>query len=190
MLTHQLVRYKRRVPDLDRWLTDPAICVRHSRESNASADDLWAAASRVRIADVGLLGRLIRWRIPGTPARITLDELFRRPPFLVLEDDRDRALVSGLVGRIWTLRRDYPKLSDPEEFVSWSVRGTSRVVFANWVEEGDGGRTRLLSEARVEAFGVQGRLGLAAVRPLVGRFHNRIGADGLAAAVRRAEQGR
>jgi len=39
---------------------------------------------------------------------------------------------------------------------------------------------------RVQAFGAQGRLGLAAVRPLVRRFHQLIGTDGIAAAVRRA----
>jgi hypothetical protein len=188
MLTDEPLRYKPRVPDLDRWLKDPALRVFHTRESGAGADELWAAASAVRIGEAGLLGRLIRWRIPGIPATITFDELFRRAPFLVLDEDR-HALVSGLVGRIWTLRRDYPTLSDPEEFRAWSARGTARVVFANWVEETDGGRTRLSSEARVDAFGVQGRFGVGAVRPLVSRFQNRIGSDGLATAVRRAESG-
>jgi hypothetical protein len=139
----------------------------------------------VRIADAGLLGRLIRWRIPGTRARITFDELFREPPFIVLEDGA-RTLVSGLVGRIWTLRRDYPTLSDPEEFRNWSASGTARVVFANWVEERRGS-ARLSSEVRVEAIGVQGRLGVRAVRPLVSTFQGRIGTDGLEAAVRHAE---
>ena len=51
---------------------------------------------------------------------------------MVLEEGED-GLVSGLVGRIWTLRRDYPQLSDAEEFQHWSQRGTARVLFANWV---------------------------------------------------------
>jgi hypothetical protein len=179
------------VPDLDRWLKDPALRVYHWRQSDAGPDELWSAAKQVLVADAGLLGRLIRWRIPGTPAGVTFDELFRQPPFLVLEDDGDRALVSGLVGRIWTLRRDYPSLSDPDEFREWSKSGTARVVFANWVAVADGasGRARLCSEARVEAIGTRGRLGVAAIRPLVGRFHGRIGADGLDAAVRKAEAG-
>ncbi len=42
--------------------------------------------------------------------------------------------MSGIVGRIWTLRRDYPELRDPEEFRAWSTPGTARVVFANWIE--------------------------------------------------------
>ncbi len=179
-----------RVPDLDRWLPDPALRVHHWREADASADALWEAARRVRVADVGLLGRLIRWRIPETRAGITFDELFREPPFLVLEASDGRALVSGLVGRIWTLRRDYPTLSDANEFRQWSKSGTARVLFANWVQEpGDGARPRLVSEARVEAIGSRGRVGVAAVRPLVRTFHGLIGTDGLERAVKTAEGG-
>jgi hypothetical protein len=174
-------------PDLDHWLPNPALCIVHSRESSASADQLWSAARTVRIADAGLLGRLIRWRIPGTPARLPFDELFRRPPFTVLDGGQDHALISCLVGRIWTIRRDYPQLSDPQEFRTWREPGTARVLFANWVSVGADGRTRLASEARVDAIGRQGRLGLAAVRPLVASFHGLIGSDGIAAAVRRAE---
>ncbi len=174
-------------PDLEQWLPNPALCIAHSRESSASADQLWAAARTVRVADAGLLGRLVRLRIPGTPAREKFDELFRRPPFTVLDGGQDHALVSGLVGRIWTIRRDYPQLSDPEEFRTWRQPGTARVLFANWVSVGADGHTRLASEVRVDTNGRQGRLGLAAVRPLIASFHNLIGSDGIAAAVRRAE---
>jgi hypothetical protein len=166
--------------DLDHWLPAPTLRIAHSRESSADADALWSAARSVRLAETGLLGRLVRWRIPGTELAITFDELFRNPPFVVL-GEQPRALASGLVGRIWTLRRDYPRLSGPDEFREWSAHGTARVLFANWV---DG--ERLYSEARVDAFGVQGRMGLAAVRPLVASFHHLIGAEGLEAAVRQA----
>jgi hypothetical protein len=99
----------------------------------------------------------------------------------------DHALVAGIVGRIWTIRRDYPDLTDPEQFAGWSAPGTARVVFANWVEA-DGGGAALSAEARVEAFGVQGRVGVAMVRPLVAAFHDLIGSDGIEAAVRAAER--
>ncbi len=186
---HLLLRSSLTVsPDLDRWLPSPMLRVAHSRHSKASPEELWAAARMVRISDAALLGRLIRWRIPGTRPQITFDELFRQPPFLVLEGGQDMALVSGLVGRIWTLRRDYPRLSDPEDFRQWSARGTARVVFANWVSDEEGGRSTLSSEARVDAIGAQGRLGVAAVRPLVSAFQHLIASDGIAAAVRRAEK--
>jgi hypothetical protein len=188
MLTGEPFRYKPRMPDLDRWLPDPALRVFHRRESDADPEALWAAARGVRVREVGRLGRLIRWRIPGTQPEMRFDELFREPPFIVLESDDAGALVSGLVGRIWTLRRDYPLLSGPDEFRAWSTRGTTRVVFGNWVEVSDG-RSWLVSEARVEAFGVQGRLGVRAVRPLVRAFHGLIGSEGLEAAVLKAGRG-
>jgi hypothetical protein len=176
-------------PDLDYWLPSPGLRIVHARETHADADDLWAAARSVQLADSGLLGRLIRWHIPGTQLAITFDELFRSAPFLVL-DDRERGLVSGLVGRIWALRRDYQRLSDPNEFRAWSTRGTARVLFANWVDGDTGdGSARLISEARVDAIGARGRAGLVAVRPLVRTFHHLIASDGIAVAVRRAERG-
>jgi hypothetical protein len=136
-----------------------------------------------------MLGRLVRWRIPGTPADVSFDEMFRRPPFMVLDEHAEEALISGLVGRIWTLRRDYPELSDPEEFRRWEQPGTARVVFANWMEDTDGG-TALVSETRVQGFGAQGRLGVRAVGPLIRAFQHLVGSDGIEAAVRLAEQSR
>ena len=144
------------------------------------------AAKRVRLADTGRLGRLVRWRIPGLARDQGFDALFRESPFIVLQAG-ERALVSGLVGRIWTLRRDYPELTGADEFRGWSRRGTARVLFANWVATSGDGRAELCSEARVQAFGVQGRMGLAAVRPLVGRFQGLVGSEGLDAAVKLAE---
>jgi hypothetical protein len=176
------------MPDLDHWLPKPSMRVAHRRESDATPERLWQASREVTLAETRRLGRIVRWRIPGLAPDLTFDEMFRAPPFLVLSEDGGRALVSGLVGRIWTLRRDYPRLTDPEEFRAWSTGGTARVLFANWVQDGEDGRAALQSEVRVEAIGAQGRIGVAAVRPLVGAFGNLIGSDGIEAAVRLAER--
>jgi len=48
----------------------------------------------------------------------------------------------------------------------------------------------LHSETRVRAYGPQGRIGLASLRPLVRAFEQLIGSDALAAAVRQAERRR
>lgn len=176
-------------PDLDRWLPGPSLHVTYRRESSASAERLWEAARTVRLSDTRLLGRLVRWRIPGLPADMSFDQLFRCPPFMVLDEDEGRTLVSGLVGRIWTLRRDYPELGDPAEFERWSEPGTARVVFANWIERVPSGRMAMSTEARVQAVGAQGRVGVSAVRPLVTAFGYLVGSDGIATAVRLAEQG-
>jgi hypothetical protein len=175
-------------PDLDKWLAKPALRVVHRRESSVSAAKLWQAAREVRLADTAVLGRLVRWRIPGLPRELGYDGLFRQPPFIVLEEG-EHALVSGLVGRIWTLRRDYPRLDSPDEFAQWSRGGTARVVIANWAQPRDGGGSVLAAEARVEAVGAQGRLGVAAVRPVVRAFQQLVGSEGISAAVRRAERG-
>ncbi len=175
-------------PDLDRWVAKPAIRVSHRRRSAVAPDRLWEAAQSVTLRETSVLGRLIRWRIPGLSADISFEELFRNPPFLVLHET-ERLLVSGLVGRIWTLRRDYPQPASEEEYRGFSQRGTARVVFAHWVQaDPDGETATLASEARVEAIGTQGRVGVAAVRPLVRAFHPLIATDGIEAAVRRAEK--
>lgn len=173
-------------PDLDHWIPEPALRVAHRRESSVTPEHLWACAQQVRIADAGRLGRLIRWRIPGIGPDMRFDAMFRQPPFLELENG-EQGLASGLVGRIWTLRRDYPQLGAPEEFRSWTARGTARVLFANWVEPTSGG-SAIASEARVDAVGKRGWIGISAVRPLVSRFQHLIGSEGIAAAVRLAER--
>ena len=175
-------------PDLDAWLADPAIRVRHQREAPVDEATLWAAARTVRVGDTRVLGRLLRWRIPGVPASITYDELFREPPFAVLEE-AEGAVVSGLVGRIWTLRRDYPLIAGPDEFLSWSMEGTVRVLYANWVEPAGSGGAAVVSETRVRATDRDGRRGLAGVRPLISGFNALIGREALDLAVRRAQAG-
>jgi len=176
-------------PDLDGWLPNPSIRVAHRRESDAPPDRLWDAARSIRLSDTRLLGRLVRWRIPGLAPDLAFDDLFRSPPFLVLSEDDHRVLVSGLVGRIWTLRRDYPQLGNPEEFKNWSTSGTARVVFANWIETASPDRrSAICAEARVQPIGVQGRLGVAAVRGLVNAFGSLLGSDGIEIAARRAEK--
>lgn len=172
-------------PELDPWLPKPTVRVAHTRRSSASPDELWRAARTVRVRDTALLGRLVQWRIPGTPAEISYSELFRRAPFTALEDG-ELSFVSGIVGRIWTLRRDYPTLAGAEEFRRFDSAGTARVVFAMWAADDPGG-ARLSAEVRVAPIGSQGRFGVAAVRPLIAAFQQLIGSDGLAAAVRRAE---
>ena len=162
--------------------------IRHRREAAVEPATLWTAASAVRLADARRLGRLIRLRIPGLDPDLTIDQMFRSPPFNVL-DEGARMLVAGLVGRIWTLRRDYPTLSDPEEFRTWSAPGTVRVLFANWVQPTGSGGSALVSETRVAAVDWRGRLGLAAVRPLIAGSHTLISSDGINAAIARAEHG-
>jgi len=174
--------------DLDRWLPHAVVRTHHRRTAGATPATLWRAAQEISLADTRALGRLIRWRIPGTPARRTYDGLFRSYPFTVLEQGESH-LVSGLCGRIWTLERDYPSLAGPAEFAAWDVQGTVRVLFAHWVTPAGNGRAQLSTEARVEPVDRQSALRLKTLWSVIGRFEPLVGTEPLRLAVRRAESG-
>ena len=161
----------------------------HRRSAAATPEALWEAAREVRLSDTRALERLVRWRIPGVVHGQTYDELFRTDPFTLLAAG-DTWSVSGLCGRIWTLTRDYPRLSGPEDFRAWDERGTVRVLFAHWTEPGDNGRATLVSEARVDPVDGLARARLKALWTVIGPFERLVGAEPLAVAVRRAEGAR
>jgi hypothetical protein len=171
---------------LDRWLPRPAIRAHHRRASTADADTLWRAALEVRLSDTRALGRVVRWRIPGTAADQPFGDLFRAYPFTVLEDGAN-LLVSGLCGRIWTPARDYPTLEGPGAFRDWHEPGTARVLFAHWTAPCPDGRTELISEARVQPVDRAAAIRLRVLWRVVGPFERLVGGDGLTTAVRRAE---
>jgi hypothetical protein len=130
----------------------------------------------------------VRWRIPETSPEITFRDLFRRYPFVVL-DEGENWSVSGLCGRIWTLRRDYPRIQGPAEFRSWEEPGTVKVVIANWIDPGHDGANALVSESRVEPIDRGAQIRLRALWTVVGRFERLVGGEALKVATRRAELG-
>ena len=173
-------------PDLDSWLPDPQVRTCHRRSAEAEADRLWRAAGTVRLSDAPVLGRAVRWRIPGTSPDVSFRDLFREYPFAVIADGAHWS-VSGMCGRIWTLRRDYPRLEGADDFLAWEEPGTVRVVLAHWIEPDGAGRSSLVSEARIKPVDGQAGLRLRAVWAIVGHFERLIGSEVLSAAVREAE---
>jgi hypothetical protein len=173
--------------DLDTWLPSPAIRTRHRRAAHAAPEHLWSAALDLRVDATGPLGRVIRWRIPGLPHGVTFGGLFSSPPFTVLAEGEDWQ-VSGLAGRIWTLRRDYPRLDDAEAFAAWSQPGTARVLFAHWIEPDGDGRSVLVSEGRVAPVDRRSALRLRALWTVLAPFERLIGGEALARAARSAER--
>jgi hypothetical protein len=135
-----------------------------------------------------MLGRAVRWRIPGTPGDLPYSDLFRRYPFTVVAEG-DRWSMSGLCGRLWTLQRDYPRLRGAEDFLAWDRPGTVRVLLANWVESDGDGRATLVNESRVQPVDWGASLRLRALWLFMGRFERLIGGEVLRVAVRRAEDG-
>jgi len=172
-------------PDLDRWLSEPAVRTAHRRESSAAASAVWQAAGTVRLRDARLLGRLVALRISGTQPDMTFASMFRSPPFVLLEDGPAFAL-SGLCGRIWTVRGELGRLTAPGDFVDWREPGTARVLFANWAEALDG-RCVLHSEVRVAPVDRRAARYMRALEPFIAAFQGLVGREALALAVRRAE---
>lgn len=140
----------------------------------------------VRLSDTRTLGRLVRWRIPDTPPGLTFRELLARYPFTVLDEGPGYS-ISGLCGRIWTLRKDYARLAGAEEFRAWSEPGTARVLIANWVHETDAG-VELCNEARVAAMDRGAAMRLRVLWTAIGRFEPLIGSEAVTTAVRRARR--
>jgi hypothetical protein len=173
-------------PDLDRWLGAPAVRTSHRRESRAGAHALWLAAAGVRLRDCRLLGRLVAVRVSGTEPEMTFDTLFRAPPFVLLEEG-PTWLLSGLCGRIWTVRGELARLSGPQAFLDWQEPATVRVLFAHWAEPlGDG--AMLHSEVRVAPVDRRAALYLRALEPFIAAFQGLVGLESLSLAVRRADQ--
>jgi hypothetical protein len=173
--------------DLDAWLPDPQVRTRHRRSARADADTMWHAAEGVRIREARALGRAVRWRIPGTPPDLSFRDLFRRYPFAVISEG-ERWSVSGLCGRIWTLRRDYPRIKGAEDFSAWAEPGTVRVLLGHWIEPDGAGRNALVSEARVKPVDRGADLRLRALWAVVGHFDRLIGGEVLRIATGRAEK--
>ena len=174
-------------PDLDEWLPDPQVHTCHRLSAEADADRLWHAAETVRVGDAPTLGRAVRWRIPGTSPEMSFRDLFRQYPFAVI-DEGDRWSVSGMCGRIWTLRRDYPRIESAEDFRDWHEGGTVRVLLGHWVESDGAGENTLVSEARIKPVNRQAALRLRALWAVVGHFDRLIGGEVLRVATRRAAQ--
>lgn len=175
--------------DLDDWLAHPQVRTRQRRDSRAGTEELWRAAAAVRTRDAPVLGRAVRWRIPGTAPELEFSELLRRYPFTVLAEG-ELCSLSGLCGRIWTLQRDYPHIEGPDEFRDWREPGTVRVAIAHWIESDPSGGATIVSESRVEPVDARASTRLRLLWALVGRFERFVGGEVLSAAVRRAEADR
>jgi hypothetical protein len=173
--------------DLDAWLPDPQVRTRHRRSAEAGADRLWHAAEAVRLRDAPALGRAVRWRIPGTSADLSFRDLFRQYPFAVIAEGT-RWSISGMCGRIWTIRRDYPRIEGADDFLGWDERGTVRVLLAHWIEQDGHGQNALVSEARIKPVNGQAGFRLRAQWAVVGHFERLIGGEVLRIVARRAER--
>jgi hypothetical protein len=174
-------------PDLNEWLPEPQVRTCHRRSADVDADRLWDAAGTVLLSDAPVLGRAVRWRIPGTSSDVSFRSLFRRYPFAVIAEGRHWS-VSGMCGRIWTLQRDYPQIESADDFLAWQEPNTVRVLLAHWIEQEGAERSAIVSESRIQPVDGRARLRLRALWALVGHFDALIEGEALGRAAQRAEE--
>jgi hypothetical protein len=174
---------------LDTWLSKHDVHVRYARTSHATPDELWQAATELRLRDTRTMRRLIRWRLgrhaPG--ADTTYRDLFRSGIFTLLEDG-ERYSVSGVAGRIWAPSGDYARFESGDEYREWSRPGTAKVVLLTAVNEHKRG-SQIVSESRIFVEGRRARLGFRGFWTVVSPFGRLVGSEVLGAAVRDAERG-
>lgn len=92
-----------------------------------------------------------------------------------------------MCGRIWTLRRDYPRIEGAEDFLAWHRRGTVRVLLAHWIEPDGPAQNALVSETRIKPVDGQAGFRIRALWLVVGRFERLIDGEALRVATQRAE---
>ena len=97
-------------------------------------------------------------------------------------------MISGMCGRIWTIRRDYPRIVGADDFLSWDEQGTVQVLLAHWIELDGPGRNALVSEARIKPVNRQAGFRLRALWAVVGQFERLVGGEVLRIAAQRAER--
>jgi hypothetical protein len=110
-----------------------------------------------------------------------------REPQVNLLEEGPTYTVSGLCGRIWTVRRDFALLARPADFLTWQEPGTVRVLFANWAEPAERGAA-LVSEVRIAAVDRRAALHVRALKPFIATFQGFIATEPLRIAAKRASK--
>jgi hypothetical protein len=174
---------------LDRWLPDQTVRTLHRRRSTASPDALWDAARAAAIGDTLTLRPLIMLRLRGArpTTRTTFEELFRTPPFVLLEEG-ERLSVSGLAGKLWTPAGDYASFDSGDAYVAHDAPATAKVALATTVVAHAGGGSEIVTESRVWCVDRSARWRFRPYWVLVGPLSRFIGIELLHATTRRAER--
>jgi hypothetical protein len=106
---YTLGRCKERTPTLiDYWLPEGAFMLEH-HSIGISAPPARAFAGTTGLPLRALPFVRALFSIRGIPYQMemTLREMFLTKPFLVLEEEKDREIVFGIVGPFWSLRRGH-----------------------------------------------------------------------------------
>jgi hypothetical protein len=143
----------------------------HGVDVPAEPEAALAAALAVTLRDVPIVGALFAIRGLPHDERGAVGAFFSTPPFLVLDEERGRELVFGVVGPFWRWGHgralgDVPRT--PAEFRA-ALAGGRMAAIGNFRAERRPGGTRLWTETWVFAPGPQ-RNAFLAYWTLIGPF--------------------
>lgn len=159
----------------------------HVQRVEVSPERLWHAAQTVRVRDTLTLRPLIALRFgPYAPSPdTTFRELFRRPPFTLLEESTHSS-ISGLAGRLWALGGAFAAIEGAEDYAAFAEPGTAKVALLNQVRPNGRSGSEIVSEGRVWCTDRSARLRFTPFWALVGPFSRFIRLDLLSRAAAQA----
>jgi hypothetical protein len=184
-----LIAAVRRSPArLDAWLPPGAWRLEHHGvDVPAAPDAALSAALGVGLRDVPVVRALLLLRgLPHDGGR-SVGAFFSTPPFVVLDEERGRELVFGVVGPFWSWRRGAGPSrvpTTPAEFRDALAAGRMAAI-GNFRADPIPGGARLWTETWVHAPGARQRAPFVAYWLLVGPFSAWIRRMLLRAALRR-----
>jgi hypothetical protein len=132
---------------------------------------------------------IIAWRLgryaPGadTPLRSVLAS----HPFHLLAE-QGMVSVSGMAGKLWSLRDTFVRFDGADGFRDWAEPGFCKVVVRHEVRPEGGGGSAIDSEVRIWCTSRGAQVHFRPYWAFIGPFSRFIGSELLSAAVRRAER--
>jgi hypothetical protein len=158
---------------LDRWVPPSARRLEHHAiDVGAEPAVALAAISGVQLRDVPIVGALFSLRGLPFQSETTLLQFFGTTPFLILEKERGRELVFGVVGPFWRWRGTSLPTALPrsaEEFRA-AMDGGRMAAIGNFRVEPSTSGSRLWTETWVSAPGRVQSVFFTAYWLLVGPF--------------------
>ena len=151
-------------------------------------------ADEIRLLRVMLGLRALPGRLLGRPApsrgRGPVLEGILRSGFVVLDEERDRELVVGTIGRFWQARPAHADFAGGEDFLAFDAPGWAKAAMNFSVADAGAGRTRLSTETRIVVTDARARLRFAPYWLIVRPGSGLIRRMWLRAVKKRAEGGR
>ena len=146
------------LPLTDRFMPFPDATERHSILIPASRDRIWYAIKHPDPADIRFAKPLFALRDLVSRLRNGHGQL-DLPTFATLAEDPGREMVDGVIGQWWRLGRaeNVSSVTDADSFLAFDRPGFAKATFSFFLEDGDDGCVRLVTETRIQATSPEAR---------------------------------